>query len=539
MSAFKPLATTGADLDPPEGWALARLNLIGNVRLGKTPRRSHYKNEGIHRIVKFRDIKNWMVDYSESEAAYVVDSPQALKGLRCLQIGDVLLTASAHSGDQIGRKCAYVDRLPDAGKEVFFVGELLGVSVNRSLAESKWPFFWFLSEDGFEAVQAAVAGVHLTSGRAQNIWILLAPLAEQRRIVQKAEQLLANVSGARERLSRVPAILKRFRQAVLAAAFSGRLTADWREQAGTTESTNSFVKEILHEREAEWERGHYRPPASFEEVELPDLPEDWCWHSFDTFVTDSFYGPRFAEDEYSDKGIPTIRTTDIDFDGSILLKDPPRIALSQEKVDKFGLLDGDLLVTRTGATIGKCAIYDERIGPAIPGAYLIRFRLTRHSVPPRFLLLFLMSPQGQKLLLGRSTAVAQPNVNATSISRFPVPLPPRQEIDEIVRRVNALLKLADDIEIRVAAGSARAEKLTQAILAKAFRGELVPTEAELARREGRPYESASDLLRRIREERESKLADKTKLNASHKAGNISQKTKPQEVRHARSQTAQR
>jgi hypothetical protein len=62
--------------------------------------------------------------------------------------------------------------------------------------------------------------------------------------------------------------------------------------------------------------------------------------------------------------------------------------------------------------------------------------------------------------------------------------PPREEQQEIVRRVEALFKLADVIEKRVTAASLRAEKLTQAIFAKAFRGELVPTEAELARREG-------------------------------------------------------
>lgn len=63
---------------------------------------------------------------------------------------------------------------------------------------------------------------------------------------------------------------------------------------------------------------------------------------------------------------------------------------------------------------------------------------------------------------------------------------------------DALFKLADAIERRVAVAMARAEKLTQAILAKAFRGELVPTEAELARREGRDYEPASVVLERIR-----------------------------------------
>jgi len=94
-----------------------------------------------------------------------------------------------------------------------------------------------------------------------------------------------------------------------------------------------------------------------------------------------------------------------------------------------------------------------------------------------------------------------PKIDQTIIESFPILLPPRPEQHEIVRRVDALFKLADAIEARVAAATARADKITQAILAKAFRGELVPTEAELARQEGRDYEPASALLARIRAER--------------------------------------
>ena len=83
-----------------------------------------------------------------------------------------------------------------------------------------------------------------------------------------------------------------------------------------------------------------------------------------------------------------------------------------------------------------------------------------------------------------------------------MPLPPPHEQQEIVHRVDALFKLANAIEKRVAAAITRAEKLTQAILAKAFRGELVLTEAELAHREGRYYESASALLAKIKAQRE-------------------------------------
>jgi type I restriction enzyme S subunit len=87
------------------------------------------------------------------------------------------------------------------------------------------------------------------------------------------------------------------------------------------------------------------------------------------------------------------------------------------------------------------------------------------------------------------------------LRRFPVPIPPKIELQEIVIRIEAFLNLTDAIEKRVEMAKARADKMTQAILAKAFRGELISTDAELARRESRPYEPASALLSKIKAKR--------------------------------------
>jgi type I restriction enzyme S subunit len=105
-------------------------------------------------------------------------------------------------------------------------------------------------------------------------------------------------------------------------------------------------------------------------------------------------------------------------------------------------------------------------------------------------------------------ATAQSNINLAILNEVRVPLPPLKEQREIVRRVEALFALADAIERRAAVARKQADALPQAILARAFSGRLVPTEAELARREGRMYEPASVLLERIRRERANQPATK-------------------------------
>jgi type I restriction enzyme, S subunit len=337
-----------------------------------------------------------------------------------------------------------------------------------------------------KAIEDATSSVtvgHLSSKDILRIPFPLPPLAEQRRIVAKLESLLGKVEACQQRLAKIPVILKRFRQAVLAAACSGELTVDWRTGHPILEFRSSDGTDANGTQEA------------------IELPTTWSIILFRQLIESSFYGPRFSAESYTDTGIPTIRTTDISFDGSITLVDAPRLSVSSKELEKYGLQQDDLLVTRTGATIGKCALYDSAIGPAIPSAYLIRFRLHRELIFPKYALTFFMSPKGQQLLLGGSTSVAQPNVNAATISDFLIPTPPYEEQQEIVRRVEAFFQLADQLESRYQRAKAQVDKLQQSILAKAFRGELVPTEAELARQEGRDYEPATVLLERIRRER--------------------------------------
>ena len=132
---------------------------------------------------------------------------------------------------------------------------------------------------------------------------------------------------------------------------------------------------------------------------------------------------------------------------------------------------------------------------------LMRVRFDHAYVLPAFVEIFFQSPEARDRVTEKSKSSAgQQGVSGADIKAQHVALPPIEEQREIVRRVEALFQLADAIEERVATATSRAEKLTQSILAKAFRGELVPTEAELARSEGRDYESASVMLDKLIQE---------------------------------------
>ncbi len=93
--------------------------------------------------------------------------------------------------------------------------------------------------------------------------------------------------------------------------------------------------------------------------------------------------------------------------------------------------------------------------------------------------------------------MSQSNINAQKLGNFEVPFCPLPEQQEIVRRAKNLFELADRLEMRLAAGQKRIDGITLAILAKAFHGELEQTEVELAKAEGRSFESAAELLEKI------------------------------------------
>jgi type I restriction enzyme, S subunit len=515
---------TAHDWELAEGWTIAELGEVSNARLGKTPKRTDYRDGGSHKIIKFRDLTDRGIDFSATKAGFVFDAPEALNGLRTLLLGDVLVTASAHSGDQIGKKCAYVDHLPNATGDVFFVGELLGITVNHEVLRNKWPFYWFLSDAGKEGIQEAVAGVHLTAGRAQRIPIPIAPTDEQERIIELVDHLFLQINAARNRLAKVSLILKRFRRAVLAAACSGRLTEDWRMQNPRLESAHSLLLRIKEWRlaSAQTKQEHDQILVAFEEENLrladgeagfEDIPDLWAGCRIGTVgAVCNGSTPSRKRPEFWDGNIRWVSSGEVR--NNVISETRERISKAGYENCSVRLLRrGTVLIAMIGEgkTRGQAAVLNVE---ATINQNIAAVILDHGLVSARYLWYWFQFQY--EATRERGSGSGPQALNCQRVRELPFVLPPLEEQQKIVCRVEALFRLADTIENRVGVATKRADKLTQAILAKAFRGELVPTEAELARREARDYEPAAILLERIRAEREEVQTPKPSGRASRR-----------------------
>lgn len=291
----------------------------------------------------------------------------------------------------------------------------------------------------------AQKGVYLRAlGRLE---LELAPQVEQTRIADQLDKLLARIQACNDRIDAIPALLKRFRQAVLSAATSGALTEDWRTEE----------------------------PAAWDAVRLSDVAREFSYGS--------------AAKSSKTGSVPVLRMGNIqsgrlDWSDLVYTSDP-------QEIDKYKLLKGDVLFNRTNSPelVGKTAVYQgER--DAIYAGYLIRVRCLP-ALLPEYLNYCLGSKVGRNYCWSvKSDGVSQSNINAKKLAAFRFSLPSIEEQAEIVRRVEALFKLADRIEARYTAACAQAQRLTPLLLAKAFRGELVAQDPD--------DESASMLLERIR-----------------------------------------
>jgi type I restriction enzyme, S subunit len=397
-----------------------------------------------------------------------------------------------------GRLRPYLNKVYCAEFEGLCSSEFI-VLPQSEACDSKY-LHYFLNTDGFVAFanhlnQGDRPRVHFEQISIQEI--PLAPRNEQRRIVAKLEQVLGKVADCQARLEKIPKLLGRFRQSVLAAACSGRLTADWRDGNGIEAHKNEINF---------YENGDFETPIS------------WKWTDLNYLCSKITDGEHLTP-PLSNHGVPllsakNVREDYLDFSETKFVE----FSVAQKSRSRCDPEKNDILVVSRGATVGRtCRVQVDELF-CLMGSVLL-FKLKKELIIPNFLEYIFKSPFGTMKLFSASGATAQQAIYIRDMRGFTLPLPPLGEQKIIINRVESLFKYANQLEARYRTAKANIDKLTQSILAKAFRGELVPQDPS--------DEPASVLLERIRAERNGQSpAPKQKRGPGAKKVKVSPPTEP-------------
>lgn len=442
----------------PVGWELVPLLDLGELIRGVTYSKNDASDSPFSGSVPVLRANNIQDRHFGLDGLVHVPS-ELVSPAQFIVKGDVVIATSSGSIAVVG-KAAQAQEDLGAGFGAF-------CGLIRPCRQISWEYYghFFSTEYYRSSVSAMARGVNINNlkkSHFESLLLPLAPLNEQRRIAAKLDTTLAAVEACRQRLDGVAAILKRFRQAVLAEATTGELTREWREERGI---------------DAGWEEGL-----------LAELMQGKPRNG---------YSPKPADRVTAVKSLTLSATTT----GRFLPRHFKYIDESIAADSHLWLEPGDILIQRANTLeyVGVSALYEGPPGEFIYPDLMMKCR-SNHNVAPQFLHYLLSSDRTRNYFRSNATGTSgnMPKINQQVVMTAPVSWPSLEEQAEIVRRAQKLFSLADQFESRLTAARRIVERLTPALLAKAFRGELVPQVPG--------DEPASVLLERIRAARQAEAA---------------------------------
>ena len=444
----------------PKEWAFTPINNAMDIVGGNQPPKSEFSNlsgEGLIRLIQIRDYK------SDANKTYIPIE----KAKRFVSKGDVM----------IGRYGPPIFQILRGLEGAYNVALMKAVPVAGAI-DNEFLYFYLQNRDLYNYVEAASDRTAGQSGvnkaHLEKYPFSLPPLSEQKVIADKLDTLLAQVETTKARLERIPNILKTFRQSVLAAAVSGKLTEAKVGLIGKIKDCGSVVS-----------------------------------------------GLAFKKSQYSENGSRLLQIANVGY-GCTKWDNPNHIPIElSESCSEYSMRVGDIALALnrpiTNDTLKVTRIQEKDL-PATLYQRVARIRCHQSVLEPSYMFLIMQSPEFLKKVEINLKGSDQPYLNTTDLASFELYAPSLEEQPQIVRRVEKLFAFADNIEQKTNAALERVNNLTQSILAKAFRGELTADwradNPELISGEN----SAEALLAKIKVEREAnKSTSKGKRKLTRKA----------------------
>lgn len=488
----------------PPGWANARLDDVAEVRLGR--QRSPDKATGNNLVPYLRAANVTWSGLDLSDVKAMQFEPKEVETYR-LRSGDIVVVEASGSPGEAGKPAIWRDELP----LVCMQNTLIRVRSRGPDADFLRLRLFSDARRGALGREARGVGIHHIGKEALAAWeVSLPPLNEQRRIVARLHALLARSKKARGHLARVPKLLDALKRSILAAAFRGDLTADWRAAHPDVEPASVMLERIRADRRRRWEddlrakgknpkKAKYEEPAPVDESELPELPRTWAWAPLSMLGEDLLdpvqtgpFGAQLHASEFVPIGVPVVAVGNVtprgfSSDGLYFITKAKADTLARYRIDA-----GDILFARSGATLGKVCLAPPQAEDWRMTGHILRLRPNRNALPqPRLVVdaLWHYAPVRDQVL-GKVRGATRPGFNTSLLESITIPLMPPQEQGVANQRLSELEAL---FGAQLDRARHLVEQLTQldaATLGTAFRGELVAQDPN--------EEPASALLERVR-----------------------------------------
>ena len=313
---------------------------------------------------------------------------------------------------------------------------------------------------------------------------------------------------------------EQLRASILQQAMEGKLV----KQDPNDEPASVLLEKITEEKarlikEKKIKRTKKLPAITDEEKPF-DIPGSWEWVRLGQLASSVRYG--FTDSAKGSGNARFIRITDIQH-GSVNWNNVPFCNVPSEKLDDLRLLNNDILIARTGGTVGKSFIVHDVEQTSVFASYLIRIRMVNIQLT-NFIAYFLQSPLYWKAISEKQSGTGQPNVNASKLSEIIIPLPSLEEQKRIVAKIEKLMPLVDEYaeayDKLKKLDDGFNDKLKQSLLQYAMEGKLVKQDPN--------DEPASVLLEKIAEEK-ARLIREKKIKRTKKLPEVTDDEKPFEI----------
>ncbi len=473
----------------PRSWRWVRLSMIGDIVGGGTPRSDnseYFTDEGIPWLTP-ADLNGFKGKRISRGRRFITKLGLERSSAQLLSEGSVLFSSRAPigyvaiAGAELATNQGFKSCVP-------FVTEI-----------NEFLYYYLLNAAARIDREASGTTFREVSGKVvSQIPVPLPPLAEQKRIVAKVDELMALCdrleAEQKEREEKKAALtrasLARFSKAptpanlnyvfhksyditpadlsktILTLAVQGKLVP----QDPDDEPAIMDLDEIEAEKAALIETRKLRPNLVTEisqtKVLQYEVPDSWRWFRLGDVA---FFqeGPGIRNWQFRTEGIKLLNVQNI-VDGKLVLENTDR-HISAEEFEStyrhFAVETGDILFASSGASWGKTAWFEDPGYTVMLNTSMVRLKFYSKLCDDAFLLLFLRTnffkTQMEIQLVG-----IQPNFGSTHLGRVYIPLPPLAEQRRIIAKVNQLMALVDELEAQVAASRAAGEKLLAALIAE-------------------------------------------------------------------------